>query len=242
MPHMRCPYCNYRLFIPLATEACPNCGGILPDQSFLAPSPSSLPARGLSVQAPGPDKQIPPDDNTATDPDIIVVAPSVDSSAPAKKKANTWNASRLSSIKGVVLGVQTQQEFQSQSGPDIVGGFFKFIRDMLWPVMETASQQREEKIVITQIRLRLADGAQRDARLEGRMIGANISLGDEITLWGKYRKGTLMVQRAYNHTSEARILTRGSASSPLILILSFVVLVVALYMLTSGFHHFSLWP
>ncbi len=236
MPYIRCPYCNYRIFAPLAMDACPNCDHILPASSFLSLPASSAEDSTLPAEAPGRLKNMAFDDSTT--PEDFINAPPVAHTVLGTEQANRRRLFRLSSLRGIVLSVQTQQEFQDRYAPDLVGGFFTALRDILWPMMD-ASRQREERIVSTQIRLRLGNGALRDARLEGRLVGANISLGDELTLWGRYRKGTLLVRRAYNHTTEARILTHHqSLASFLLLAISSLVLILALYLLISNLHQF----
>ena len=215
MAYIRCPYCNCRIFTPFTAADRPNCDQILPQTVFQAPLTSSSASSSLIVQPSEKGKKMPPG-NEEAEPEIIIIRPP-DGGAVKVKKKRTWHWPGLRPviIKGVVLSVQTQQETpNSGSSPNLIEGFFKFALDVVWPMKDAAYQPRREDklVVITQIRVQGVDGKQRDARLEGRLIGANIALGDEITLKGRYRKGTLLVQRTYNHTSDARIMTRHASS------------------------------
>ncbi len=88
----------------------------------------------------------------------------------------------------------------------------------------------QRKMTVNTVRIRRPDGTQRDARFEGDLVGGNLSLGDDISLWGHNAGGTLVVTRAYNHTtgSEIRLhrptpwLSRIIATILLLLILSIV--------------------
>jgi hypothetical protein len=61
---------------------------------------------------------------------------------------------------------------------------------------------------ITSVRLRRDDGAEREARMEGEVVGGSISLGDPASFWGADVNGTLIVDRAFNHKTGAEIRVR----------------------------------
>ena len=63
----------------------------------------------------------------------------------------------------------------------------------------------QRKMTVNTVRIRRPDGTQRDARFEGDLVGGNLSLGDDISLWGHNAGGTLVVTHAYNHTTGSEI-------------------------------------
>ncbi len=219
----------------MVLNLCPNCGQVLPDQTSSSGGPSPTPVSSSLATQPAPpiqDDDETPDEQTFTIPPIppedIVAQPYKWGSRPPSRPAD---------VQGVVINIQTQNDVQH--APDPVGSFFKAIRDILWPVMETQTRGPDDKTTVTQIRVRVAPQVQRDARMEGTLTGASVALGDTVSLWGRYRKGTLLVQRAYNNTSDAEITTRSGSASNIIVVISVIVLVVAVYFLLSSLQQ---WP
>lgn len=111
--------------------------------------------------------------------------------------------------------------------------FLKIIGDLIMPTTayqpnRMRPEDKKKSIVIA--RLRMEDGRQREARFEGDFMLGSINLGDEISLWGYLRKGTLVVSRAYNHTTQAKIATRSNQSrqNTLLLLVAFVALITVI--------------
>jgi hypothetical protein len=138
-------------------------------------------------------------------------------------------------ISGTLVMVQNQHEIRRNEG------FSKALVDALWPAPDASSTNKERQVNVTTLRIRnSSDGIQQDARMEGYLKGANISLGDTISLWGRRYKGTLVVYRGYNHTTKSIVMTN-TMTSPLPVLL-FLVLLVALFFLLSSFLHVSFLP
>ncbi len=78
----------------------------------------------------------------------------------------------------------------------------------------------------TIVRLRKDDGTLRDARFEGDLTGAGLTLGDRLSLWGRSRKGTLLVSKGLNQTVQAAILTNAYKVSMLLTLLLPILLYV----------------
>jgi hypothetical protein len=85
-------------------------------------------------------------------------------------------------------------------------------------------------------RLRLSDGTQKDARLEGYLMGAHLTLGDVLSLWGRQRHGIILVRRAFNNTSGAVVSTRVSRSSLWTPLVFLVLLLLTLFIMYHWYH------
>lgn len=68
-----------------------------------------------------------------------------------------------------------------------------------------ASGGSERKRTINTVRVKRSDGTMRDVRFEGDLMGAGISLGDDLSIWASERSGVLIARRAYNHTAHSEI-------------------------------------
>lgn len=79
---------------------------------------------------------------------------------------------------------------------------------------------------ITSVRVRRQDGVQREARLEGDIVGGSISLGDDISLWGADVRGTLIADCAYNHNTKAEIRVRHAYNLTIDWIKSIVIIIL----------------
>ena len=126
-------------------------------------------------------------------------------------------------LEGVIVSVQTHQE-DAPSGNLLLS----FLKDLLWPSEARAS---DYKRTITVIRLRTHNGMHRDARLDGEPRGALLVTGDNLFLWGRYRRGMFVVRRGFNHTSEAEIYSSERRLSLLATLLVVAVLLIALSVL-----------
>lgn len=131
------------------------------------------------------------------------------------------------SIEGIILQVQSQEELPAAS---MSGSIFGFLRDMIWYVPE---QRNRERIKLTSLRIRNAAGEQKDARLEGYLTGANLTLGDKVVLWGWDRKGVLIIRKGYNHTSKSSIVSsnmHSPAKTTLLAIVAIASLATLIYL------------
>jgi hypothetical protein len=66
---------------------------------------------------------------------------------------------------------------------------------------------REHQTVFL-VRVRRADGAEEQSRIEKDVVAAMPSLGDYVSLWGRRRYGVLVIRRGYNHSVSGEIRVR----------------------------------
>lgn len=151
--------------------------------------------------------------------------------SPASSQA-PWQADKLPAgfphrppeLWGKVTLVQSQLENPPLAG---LGSFLRLLRDVLWPVPNEVRAKEQEKIMITTIRVRAENGQQQDARIHGYLRGANVSLGDTISIWGKRRrKGAIYIRRAYNHTVQGAVSTSAMIGSGQFFVLLIIVTIV----------------
>ncbi|GHO57223.1 hypothetical protein [Ktedonobacter robiniae] len=127
---------------------------------------------------------------------------------------------------GKVILVQSQLENPPLAG---LGFFLRLLRDVLWPVPNEVRSKEQEKIMITTIRVRTENGQPQDARIHGYLRGANVSLGDTISIWGKRgRRGAIYIRRAYNHTVQGAVSTSAMIGSAQFFLLLIIVAIVGL--------------
>jgi hypothetical protein len=227
MPSVKCPVCG-QSFSTAGVAACPYC------DTPLGPEFDFASAQGPSISYPswlGVEQAI-------TDPPLSQLSPSGASPPDTSSLALPWKAmwamlkpSRPMRLEGVIVSVQTHQE-DATSG-NLLASFLTILKDLLW-LSETRTG--DHKRTITVIRLRTHNGIHRDARLDGEPRGALLATGDNLLLWGRYRRGVFVVRKGFNHTSEAEIYSseRGAAS-----LTSLIVLGALLIILLVLFHF---WP
>jgi len=144
-----------------------------------------------------------------------------------------WFPARAPDVEGTILHVQSQME--QPLNYDIAAILLKQLRDFIW--VDTHPQdghiENRDTVYVTTLRIRMLDGNLKDARMEGYLTGAQLSLGDTVFLWGRKRRGTLLVRRGYNHTSKGIISTR-SMQAPILGIFLLVLAALAFFVLFSG--------
>lgn len=91
----------------------------------------------------------------------------------------------------------------------------------------------ERKMTITTIRITRSDGRIFNARLEGDLMGAGVNLGDDVSLWGSNRSGTLIVKRGYNHTTSSEIQVRPPAGPIFARIVATIVLLILVWVVLT---------
>jgi hypothetical protein len=133
-------------------------------------------------------------------------------------------------IFGTVVTVQAQQEIRQTDSA------FSQLRDALWSMPGEMASKEKENVNVTMLRVRTNDGKQRDARMQGYLRGANISLGDTVSLWGRNRRGMITVYKAFNHTSKAVITTSSMNSSLGFMLLLLLLVIVAALTLVFQYH------
>jgi hypothetical protein len=214
---------------------CPNCGAPLAQQ--IAP-----PGMGTSFSDdifadPAIDSTPPP--NSINDSDtspFVAITPE----SPFPKGF----PQRPPELEGSIILVAAQEEPKRTNG--VSDAIFNTLIDMLWaiPGSSSSSQSKEkERVYVTTVRIRTTDDVQKDIRLEGRLTGVNVAQGDRVSLWGKDRKGLLIFQQGYNHTTNGAITTTKTTSAKNGLWLFAVALagIVILYFYYTT-NHIPLWP
>ncbi len=149
--------------------------------------------------------------------------------------------SRTPTLEGTVALPPTISEIKLP--PDwsttVLGCIFIPIMLALRPIMVIMGLVRssggmERKRTINTVRLKRTDGTMRDVRFEGDLMGAGISLGDDLSVWGSERGGVFIARRAYNHTAHSEI--KIEPHSPwttriiAIAIIVFLIIIIASYL------------
>jgi hypothetical protein len=155
--------------------------------------------------------------------------------------SDPWETDRLPwhfrktrpNIAGVVMHIEAKEE--AIDYPDLFAAVATLLVELIWIMTNTVQERAGDRVVMTVIRVQTYDGSIKDARLRGHMRGANLSLGDKISLWGRKRHGVLFVRSGFNHTTRGVVSTRsiGLVVPALVFI---IVLVVGVYFLPSWAH------
>jgi hypothetical protein len=149
--------------------------------------------------------------------------------------AERWKTDRLPwyfprtkpQVAGIVMHIESKEEVIDY--PDVLTAIVTLLVEFLWILLNIQQERANDRTVITVVRIQNADGTFTDTRLRGNMRGADISLGDQVSLWGWEKRGVLFVRRGYNHTSHGVITT--SASSifvPSIIVMAVLGLIILL--------------
>jgi hypothetical protein len=270
MPSIKCPSCGHRMLRPNATQTCTNCGApLLPPELMEEEGQQALVVYGSSQVAPVRPAQVseeqlralqpyptsaqqivpahqqaldvnPFDASAASVPQVFTGSAEV-SMAPVEEP---WDSGSLPrgfpkrppDISGTLVLVQSQHEIRRNSG------LGKALVDAIFPMPnDTTAANKERQVNVTTLRIRnSSDGVQQDARMEGYLKGANISIGDTISLWGRRYKGSLVIYRGYNHTTKSVVMTNTMTSPMPVLIL--LLLMLAVFFLLSSYMHLDFLP
>ncbi len=242
---IRCPQCNHMTFENETN--CSHCNALLtPSESMPSATtspelPALVPQQQLVPVQPPRAVMLTPSDPylqpvyPAQPPQTINVGPT--SMAPFVPglpigKLPWGFPKRPADADGVIIYVHAQEEYQQ---PSLLGAILRMFVNMVWATPGDLRQHEREKIHVTTIRVRMPDNVQKDARMEGYLKGANLSLGDVVSLWGWRRKGSLVVTRGYNHTAKATI-SSSTMSSPISGVVLILLAVVAFVLLAYMYH------
>lgn len=135
-------------------------------------------------------------------------------------------------ISGTLVFTQSQLELRRNTG------LGKALVDAIWPTPNEQSVNKEKQVNVVTLRIRNSEGVQQDARMEGYLKGANVSIGDTISIWGRRYKGALVIYRGYNHTTKSIVMTNTMTSSLPFLLL--IVIMLALFFMLTSFAHINL--
>jgi hypothetical protein len=99
----------------------------------------------------------------------------------------------------------------------------------------TMGQNDTERTTVTRIRIRTNARELKDAQLHGDPKGANLALGDVVSLWGRRRGGVLAIKKGYDHTSKSIIGadTKKEMILPALMMVALVLLILYLYPLVA---------
>ena len=125
----------------------------------------------------------------------------------------SWHTDRLPwyfpkirpSIVGTVIHMESREEVIDY--PDLLAAIATLLVELVWVMTDTVQHKESDRVVMTTVRVQTYTGALKDTRLRGNMRGANLSLGDQVSLWGVKRRGVLLVKRGFNHTTQGAIST-----------------------------------
>ncbi|HTK06185.1 MAG TPA: hypothetical protein VL485_03370 [Ktedonobacteraceae bacterium] len=126
-------------------------------------------------------------------------------------------------VAGKVILIETKEEIIDY--PDLFAAIATLLVQFIWILVQVEQQDKEsDRVVMTTIRVQTFDGTLKDSRVRGNMRGSNVSLGDEISLWGPRYHGVVQVRRGFNHTTQAVISTHslGLIVPALIVIVAFI--------------------
>jgi len=152
-----------------------------------------------------------------TNDDNTEPLPSVSSSKPTSSFPKGF-PQRPPELEGIITLLESHEEPKRSNG--VADVIFSTFVDIIWAIpgglagggASSQTNNEKEKMQITRIRIRTANNEQRDVRFEGRLTGVNIAQGDQVSFWGKERKGLLAFQQGYNHTTSGPITTSKTAS------------------------------
>ena len=129
-------------------------------------------------------------------------------------------------IAGTVMAIESKEEVIDY--PDLFAAIITLIVGLIWILVDVQQEKESDRVVMTVVRVQTYDGSLKDIRLRGNMRGANLSLGDKVSLWGWKRRGVLFVRRGFNHTTRGVISTQSVGLIMPALVVLFL-LVVGIY-------------
>ncbi len=135
-------------------------------------------------------------------------------------------------LAGMVMHIESKEEVFNN--PDILAALAMILVEFIWVLVNVQSERENDRIVMTTVRIQTFEGQLKDARLRGNMRGADMALGDQVSLWGIKRRGVLFVRHGFNHTAQGMISTN-AVSLLLPAILAAVAFAALLFFAPSWF-------
>jgi predicted nucleic acid-binding Zn-ribbon protein len=133
-------------------------------------------------------------------------------------------------LSGIVMHIESKEEVFNN--PDIMASLAMVLVEFIWILVNVQQERENDRIVMTTVRIQTSEGLFKDARLRGNMRGADMALGDRVSLWGIRRRGVLFVRHGFNHTAQGMIST--NAAGLLLPVVLAVVVFAALLVLTPS--------
>lgn len=255
MPTVEC-FKGHKTPAPPTSDTCPVCGERFKNYRTARPLPTPPPGPSSSY-ASGP---LPGSPSSASGSRPPFPAPIPHSSTPVPAPSSSYPApsaasssifgplpfnmpSRIPDLEGTVVNKPFVHENPQPRGcMHMFGCFLTPLLFILSPVLAlvqliSAGSHVPSKMTIYTVRLELPGGRESDVRFEGDLLSGNFSQGDHLSLWGANRRGTLIVSRAYNHTTLSEIkMHRSHPLKNLAITAGIIVLLVLLSMLISSAH------
>ena len=101
------------------------------------------------------------------------------------------------------------------------------------------AKKRDERIPVYAFRIENPAGDIAQVRSKGYFKAGGIVQGDEVSVWGKWKgggrrgRGTLIMQRAYNNTSETRVYSRMRWRTAILISISLLLLLTIICLISS---------
>lgn len=169
-------------------------------------------------------------------PELVDLASEISTPDHTSFAIEPWKGDRLpfgfplrsSNLAGTIINVDVKEELFDF--PDLFTVIFRLLVEVIWILANIRENHETKRVTMTRLRVRTSDGTQQDAQMRGNMKGANLSLGDTVSLWGWRRKGILVVHRGYNYTSKAIISNHGTNTwFPVLFMLALMAAVIFCY-------------
>ncbi len=157
-----------------------------------------------------------------------------------KKDRLPWYFPKIQpNIAGTVIHMETKEEVIDY--PDMFAAIVTLLVSLVWVATDTVQDKESDRVVMTTVRVKTDTGQLKDTRLRGNMRGANLSLGDCVSLWGFKRHGVLFINRGFNHTTQGVISTNAVGflvPALIIVVATLLCIYIAPTWLPILWHHF----
>jgi hypothetical protein len=221
-----CPNCGFKNFTD--NPRCSGCSELLMPAAGSRPAPPA-PIPGAKTATPtvftgtraGPPVPIPKPTSSAPVPFSPASSPipvPFPTTVPTVYAPNPLPAHLLKQPPPIVEGEvedtgQHQNEDKGLKAGDVLHGAITgmlLITKPLYGLMSLGSGARKPKEFksIFTFRVRTPRNEIVEARIEKDILGASISLGDYVSIWGKISGGVVIVHHAYNHTVRGEVRLR----------------------------------
>jgi hypothetical protein len=111
-----------------------------------------------------------------------------------------WGFPRRSpDVAGTIIRIQQLQELPVY--PNLVIRIVNMLIAFICLLPNRMMKKGHERLQVA-MRIRTSNDETKDAYLIGDLRGANLALGDVVSLWGWQRQGRFTVRKGYNHTSK----------------------------------------
>jgi hypothetical protein len=204
MPSILCSHCGKRILLPTPVPVCSNCG-----TPFTVSGSSASAAGGSTASShASPPTPLPPL------PSAYSPKAGASSAAPVKAKTPRGSTSHAPDLEGIVAAPPHRDTIEKSSDwSQIVLQvlFFLFTLPFFIRNLFKVRGRSRSTMTVHTIRVWRSDGTSGEARFEGDFTASIPAPGDRVSLWGSSRAGILIVKRAYNHNTGAKIKTSGSS-------------------------------